>query len=486
MHKCNETKSSVSVSEGSISEQADTTSKTVLFRTTSEGGGEGGGKGKEKGRRNRKEGGRGLNKQKWTKEERVVLWECYVRSGGRGCLGYIKRVMEMWDGRDVGIRSQASILSQIKCIEEGGLLSEYEKCEIESRVTRECESGLVSDSEEIEVCNPAGREEDNIDFYVNRDEEFELDSYDSERFGGCRNVIVEIERLDCIVESGSPKILSDEEKKTLSRIREIFTGTEKAEIPSLKSRERRKVMKEVSLVNNMLHNVDVGEVNVSTLNRLIYAGSYVVCERLGLMKPKKNHLQSKKPWWQRRLEKSIVQWRKDLGRIEEIRKGVQLKEKVFRELDDRYKLGERGYRSVVTFLQNKVKAASFQNNQSQLYKELGSKGNYINETPNKTEATAFWSNIWAEEGDFNEDASWLREIEDYMSDVEKQDDISISEQDVKTGIGRMSNWKAPGPDGVRGFWFKKFTAVHPMLVKALGSCLENGDGSRSLPLSTQC
>jgi len=60
--------------------------------------------------------------------------------------------------------------------------------------------------------------------------------------------------LDCIVESGSPKILSDEEKKlsdeekkTLSRIREIFIGTENAEIPSLKSFDRRKVMKEVSL-----------------------------------------------------------------------------------------------------------------------------------------------------------------------------------------------------------------------------------------------
>jgi len=42
-----------------------------------------------------------------------------------------------------------------------------------------------------------------------------------------------------------------------------------------------------------------------------------------------------------------------------------------------------------------------------------------------------------------------------MSGVEKQDDINITEQDVKIGIGRMSNWKAPGPDGVRGFWFKK-------------------------------
>jgi len=82
---------------------------------------------------------------------------------------------------------------------------------------------------------------------------------------------------------------------------------------------------------------------------------YAVCERLGFIKPKENHLKSKKPWRQRRLEESIVQWRKDLGRIEEIRKGVKLKEK---EIDNRYKLGERGYRYVVTFLRNKVKAAS--------------------------------------------------------------------------------------------------------------------------------
>ena len=54
-------------------------------------------------------------------------------------------------------------------------------------------------------------------------------------------------------------------------------------------------------------------------------------------------------------------------------------------------------------------------------------------------------------------------------------DVSIILQDVNTGIGRMSNWKAPGPDGARGFWFKKFTALHLMLVKALASCLENGD-----------
>jgi len=75
----------------------------------------------------------------------------------------------------------------------------------------------------------------------------------------------------------------------------------------------------------------------------------------------------------------------------------------------------------------------------------------------------------------NNEPSWMRDIEYYLEEVEQQDDISITMQGVKTGIGRMSNWKAPGPDGVRGFWFKKFTAVHPMLVKALALCLQVGD-----------
>jgi len=93
MHKCNETKSFVSVSEGSNP----ATQKQLFSELT------------VKVDVKRRKVGRGMNKQKWTKEERVVLWECYVRSGGRGCLRVYKRIMEMWDGRDVGIRSQASV-----------------------------------------------------------------------------------------------------------------------------------------------------------------------------------------------------------------------------------------------------------------------------------------------------------------------------------------------------------------------------------------
>ena len=184
------------------------------------------------------------------------------------------------------------------------------------------------------------------------------------------------------------RLPSDEEKVVLSKLRTIFLGTEKVDIPSLKAVDKWLVFKEISLVNGLLPNLLHLCVDATSLNRLIYAGSYVVCERLGVLGKKNKCLKSKKPWWQRRLEGKIKEWRKDLGRISEMVKGTKMKDKVLRELKNRYQVSERGTRSVTVFLENKVQAAStkikyfveanqtkrqntlFKNNQSQLYKEF--------------------------------------------------------------------------------------------------------------------
>jgi len=49
------------------------------------------------------------------------------------------------------------------------------------------------------------------------------------------NVRVEVERLECVVEDSNRRLLSDEEE-ILFRIRQVFYGVEKLEIPSLKTR----------------------------------------------------------------------------------------------------------------------------------------------------------------------------------------------------------------------------------------------------------
>lgn len=102
----------------------------------------------------------------------------------------------------------------------------------------------------------------------------------------------------------------------------------------------------------------VEEINVETVNRLLFAGSYVVCETLGTMKKTKGRGEIQKPCWQRRLESSILQWRKDIGRVNEIKIGTKLKEKINLELNRRYNLVERGTKNVTSFLQNKIKSAS--------------------------------------------------------------------------------------------------------------------------------
>ena len=456
----------------------------------------------------RKEGSlRGRNKQPWTQEECKVLWECYVRSGGSGSDGYIKRLVDMWDGRDVNVRPQAALLGQLRSLKSGRKLSEFEKREIERKVT-------------MERIAPAGQEsienEEDVDFNIENQDlsakesgmEVENQVRDSSHNEPVAQMTADIvnsefpkvsaERLDCVTDEGVLRVLNEVEKGVLERIREVFHSREQVEIPSLKGVDKGSVSREVVLVNRLLSNMAGSCLDVTSVNRLLYAGSFVVCERLGLMKKRKETLKSKKPWWQRRLEGSIKQWRKDLGRISELTKGVNLKSKVIADLNKRYQLSERGSRSVVVFLENKIRAAAtkisfhvdskltefqnklFKTNQSLLYKQLGGKSNsnVSSKSPDPEQAKAFWQGIWSHESSFQSNSSWLGDYESYLSserNILAQEDVSICEDDIRVGLKRMSNWKAPGPDGVRGFWFKKFSSLHPSLCKSLQRCLSEGD-----------
>ena len=62
-----------------------------------------------------------------------------------------------------------------------------------------------------------------------------------------------------------------------------------------------------------------------------------------------------------------------------------------------------------------------------------------------------------------------------MSETDKQEDIRISVENMKTVIRKMTNWKAPGPDCVQGYWFKRFSSLHSMLTEHLQTCVLVGD-----------
>ena len=72
-------------------------------------------------------------------------------------------------------------------------------------------------------------------------------------------------------------------------------------------------------------------------------------------------------------------------------------------------------------------------------------------------------------------ASWLGDVRENFGGVVGQEEVVVQLDDVKAGIGKMANWKAPGPDGVRGFWFKRFPSLHLSLTVALQDCLDSGE-----------
>ena len=95
--------------------------------------------------------------------------------------------------------------------------------------------------------------------------------------------------------------------------------------------------------------------------------------------------------------------------------------------------------------------------------------------PDAGESKAFWEKIWSVETEHDKGACWLGDIREQMKQVKAMDDVVVELDIVKRGIGRMTNWRAAGPDQVKGFWFKKLTSLHLVLTDALKECVEQGE-----------
>ena len=544
------------------------------------GGGKDGGKACRK-KKVYKGGNRGKKKEKWNDGERRVLWECYVRSGQKRSQGYMRKVKEMWDGRDISVRGIPSLISQLNAIEFNDALIAAERREIVRMVSEgregQVEAGQAVGEEDgggvrademddgggedgvggngtiggegggaLEVGETDREMVDGVDFVVMGEQMVqegddgvrgdEAEGVGVDGIGGGEGVVgmelgdagrgmvngveveeigdvmvqeavgdvrvedegprVRIERVDLWKSGGVVRALAGVEKDVLKKMREVFASEEVVELSNLKALDRRKVMVEVKMVDGLLHNLVREGMSVTEVNRLLYVGADMVADRVGTLGNGKKKKEKGKPWWQRRLEASIGEWRKDLSRVEGIRKGEEVGRKVRDRLDRKYGMVERGALAVSTLLKNKIQSAStkikwhvgkcvarrqnnlFKNNQSQLYKELG--GGECR-TPNSkevlkgAEARKFWSGIWNVDKQHDRNASWIVEVASKLAETKQQEEVVVQLVDVKEGIRKMANWKAPGPDGVRGFWFKKFQCLHQSIVASLQECLESGD-----------
>ena len=61
-----------------------------------------------------------------------------------------------------------------------------------------------------------------------------------------------------------------------------------------------------------------------------------------------------------------------------------------------------------------------------------------------------------------------------LTNFQKQGNIKITVESMPKRVSGMSNWRAPGPDGVQGFWLKKLTNLHERVTKHSQTFLSTG------------
>lgn len=74
------------------------------------------------------------------------------------------------------------------------------------------------------------------------------------------------------------RVASDEEKDVFDQMRKVYGRKEWEEVSGLKTKDRRKVNREMKIIDGLIHNLVKDGMSVSEINRLLYTGSYVVAD----------------------------------------------------------------------------------------------------------------------------------------------------------------------------------------------------------------
>ena len=83
------------------------------------------------------------------------------------------------------------------------------------------------------------------------------------------------------------------------------------------------------------------------MNDLLYVRAYVVAEKLEKRKENKSNEKGKEPWWKRKIQENIVEWRKDFNRLNDT---FEFEKKDLDRVERKYQLSDVGNVQVIDML----------------------------------------------------------------------------------------------------------------------------------------
>ncbi|CAK1593328.1 unnamed protein product [Parnassius mnemosyne] len=287
--------------------------------------------------------------------------------------------------------------------------------------------------------------------------------------------------------------------------------TKRPYIPKQKTSKR--LAQIVDFINTeILPNYISREQDFETTQTIIYCAAYTAAISNGTKIRDTNTLptqiRNKEPAWQTRLTKKVQDFRRDIGRLTEYIKGNRSNRLItlVEAIKNKYRIHSQheepnlSDEQFLDTLKQKLNATSsrlkrylnctlrksqnsqFINNEKQFYRNLTSDTQHDTHRnrqdaplPPANELHSFWSGIWSVPVQQNTEAEWLN------TDFKVTDTITTMafEQiplEVFVHILKKSHsWKAPGSDRIHNYWYKKLTAIHPLLHNHINNFIQKPD-----------
>ena len=400
------------------------------------------------------------SRRKWSYDENIELMRCFYLSKRDGT-GYRDRLKNLWDSRNP---SKSSISVNTLCcharnIQVSHLLTEYELVNVQTAC---CESSVEGHNDAVvindpdvsvpPVCTP-----ESTPFMFPGDDDISQT---------LQQKLLEVSEMDWEARPCLPRISVT---KSVSGI--------------------------IADINGRLVNI-LSNCNPTLLQcvNLLYAAASVALD-LSARAPT-HHSEGS---WRRRLESTILRLRRELSRLvaggyPPCGSGRLLH--LLRHLYSKYNIVSlHDFVVVVETLKQKVSSYAarlrkyktrllrywqnllFRQNEKKFYSELLKATDAANSlAPDLTELEAFWKRIFENPAEANLHSVWLDTIHSQVAakpvTVETP---TISILCLEGCVKRLRNWAAPGPDGIQGFWIKRFPALRPVLLSHFNDMLNGSN-----------
>lgn len=443
-------------------------------------------------------------RMRWSKEVNIFIMRTYlyITKLETDMTTYRQQLHELFSRQYPEISvSEQRIADQRKTIVRNKLLSQEEVNQLREEVRIELDNAVENNTSlntntlpEIYTQSPT-----NIQTHSQLQTQTSHTSTQTESITLTLENDIEILVVDPITETHIQGI-KDKFRSTLTQ----YAGMDPASRPKLpKLKYSPNLFRLVNLFNeSILKQFISKDTQLIDVHTLIYCTAVVISEELNfkITENTRNTINrhNTKPPWQQRLEKDIEKIRADLGRLTQYinnnrsNKIVKRVEAIFKNcyihtkhennnvkpeqfldtLKQKLALKVHRLKRYKKTQQRKDDNSTFATNEKIFYRKIqkpqvDTSINNDNDTPKKEDLETFWSNIWENQIQHNEKATWIGEEETKWRTIEEMEFAEITGSDITNITARLHNWKSPGIDKIHNFWYKKLNSLHGTIARNL-------------------